>query len=51
VQRGAWNDWLEYFVLGVARMSEDTLSRAIRINGLMAEWQRTVFSIRIEPCV
>jgi Fic family protein len=27
-ERGAWNDWLEYFLLGVARMSEDALSRA-----------------------
>jgi Fic family protein len=39
---GAWNDWLEYFLLGVARMSEDALSRARRINGLLAEWQRKV---------
>ena len=41
-ERGAWNDWLEYFLLGVARMSEDALSRATRINGLLAEWQRKV---------
>jgi|SRR5450755_1436019 hypothetical protein len=31
-----------YFLLGVARMSEDALSRAMRINGLLAEWQRKV---------
>ena len=41
-ERGAWNDWLEYFLLGVARMSEDALSRATRINQLLAQWQRTV---------
>jgi Fic family protein len=41
-ERGAWNDWLEYFLLGAARMSEDALSRAMRINGLLAEWQRKV---------
>ena len=41
-ERGAWNDWLEYFLLGVARMSEDALNRATRINGLLAEWQRKV---------
>jgi Fic family protein len=41
-ERGAWNDWLEYFLLGVARMSEDALSRAMRINGLLAEWQKRV---------
>jgi Fic family protein len=38
-QRGAWPDWLEYFLLGVARMSEDSLSRATRINDLLAGWR------------
>jgi cell filamentation protein, protein adenylyltransferase len=41
-ESGAWNDWLEYFLLGVARMSEDALSRAMRINGLLADWQKRV---------
>lgn len=41
-ERGAWNDWLEYFLLGVARMSEDALSRATRINRLLEQWQRKV---------
>lgn len=41
-ERGAWNDWLEYFLLGVARMSEDASSRATRINELLANWQRQV---------
>ena len=39
-ERGAWNDWLEYFLLGVARMSEDALSRASahqRTTGRLAE--------------
>ena len=41
-ERGAWNDWLEYFLLGVARMSEDALNRAIRINEVLAQWQKKV---------
>lgn len=41
-ERGAWADWIEYFLLGVARMSEDALSRASRMNGQLAEWQRVV---------
>jgi hypothetical protein len=41
-ERGAWNDWLEYFLLGVARMSEDALSRAVRINEMLAQWQKRV---------
>ena len=36
--RGAWSEWLEYFLQGVARMSEDALSRATRINDLLAQW-------------
>jgi Fic family protein len=39
-ERGAWADWLEYFFNGVARMSEDALGRAARINELLAHWQR-----------
>jgi len=30
-ERGAWNDWW-VLLLGVARMSEDALSRAVRIK-------------------
>jgi Fic family protein len=41
-ERGAWNGWLEYFLLGVARMSEDALNRATRINRLLAQWQKKV---------
>jgi Fic family protein len=41
-ERGAWNGRLEYFLLRVARMSEDALSRAMRINQLLAQWQNRV---------
>ena len=41
-ETGAWNDWLEYFLLGIARMSEDALNRATRINQLLGQWQRKV---------
>ena len=41
-QRGEWSNWLEYFLLGVARMSEDALGRAARINRLLARWHRAV---------
>jgi Fic family protein len=41
-EHGAWLDWLEYFLLGVARMSEDALNRATRINGKLTEWQKQV---------
>jgi Fic family protein len=36
---GAWQDWLEYFLQGIARMSEDALSRTTRINNIVMEWR------------
>lgn len=41
-ERGEWTDWIEYFLLGVARMSEDAVRRAGRINAKLAEWQKNV---------
>ena len=41
-ERGEWNEWLEYFLQGVARMSEDALSRSARINSKLIEWQKKV---------
>lgn len=40
--RGDWQDWLEYFLTGVARTSEDALRRAERINLKLTEWQKSV---------
>ena len=42
-ENGDWTGWLEYFLNGVARQSEDALSRAERINRLLARW-RDVFA-------
>lgn len=41
-ERGAWQDWLIYFLNGVARQSEDALSRAERINALLMKWREMV---------
>ncbi|MFC2173030.1 Fic family protein [Acidobacteriota bacterium] len=40
--RGAWEEWLLYFLRGVLRQSEDALSRAERINEFLGNWQKTV---------
>jgi len=42
--RGAWNEWLLYFLNGIALQSEDVLSRAERINALLNQWQMIVAS-------
>ena len=37
-----WEAWLEYFLNGVARQSEDALGRAERINQRLGQWRRAV---------
>jgi Fic family protein len=39
--KGDWRGWLMYFLNGVARQSEDALSRAERINGHLARWRES----------
>jgi Fic family protein len=38
-RHGEWEEWLEYFLVGVARESEDAIGRAERITGLLAGWR------------
>lgn len=40
--RSEWNQWLEYFLNGTARMSEDVLSRTARINLLLEKWRNMI---------
>lgn len=38
-ERADWETWVRYFLNGVARQSEDALSRAERINRLLETWR------------
>lgn len=38
-EHGDWEGWVQYFLNGVARQSEDALSRAERINQLLTNWR------------
>ena len=38
-ESGEWDAWILYFLSGVARQSEDAVSRAERINALLAIWR------------
>ena len=42
--KGAWNEWLIYFLSGIALQTEDVLSRAERINDLLNKWKMQVAS-------
>ncbi len=39
---GQWEAWLEYFFNGIARMSEDVLNRAERINTTLQQWRESL---------
>ncbi len=39
-EQGNWSAWLEYFLNGIARQSEDALSRAERINQKIMDWRK-----------
>jgi Fic family protein len=41
-QKSQWDLWLEYFLNGIARISEDALSRTKRINSLIQNWREKI---------
>ena len=41
-ERADWEGWVQYFLNGVARQSEDALSRAERLNRLLETWRATL---------
>ncbi len=38
-ERGEWEEWLTYFLRGVARQAQDALDRIRRIDDLLAGWK------------
>ncbi|MCK4517525.1 Fic family protein [Candidatus Babeliales bacterium] len=48
---GSWNDWLVYFLNGVAVQSEDVLSRTERINKLICKWNKEITDNRSQAPV
>ena len=40
--QAAWEEWLAYFLNGIARMSQDSLTRAEKINDLLGQWRSQV---------
>ncbi len=41
-EAGDWEGWIEYFLNGIARQSEDVLSRTSRIEALLNQWRLAV---------
>lgn len=47
-ERGEWIEWLHYFLNGIARQSEDALSRAERINRLLDIWHKAIADVPLK---
>jgi Fic family protein len=45
-ERGAWNEWLEFFLQGVADQSRDAIERARQIQDLQAHWREQLTQTR-----
>ena len=43
---GEWEEWITYFLRGVARLSADSLGRIQRLDDLIAEWRRALAGTR-----
>jgi Fic family protein len=43
-ERGEWEEWLDYFLRGVAGQAEDALSRIQRIDVLVGGWRERIAS-------
>ncbi len=45
-ERGAWEEWLSYFLRGVVLQSDDALERLERLDDLLAGWRRELAGSR-----
>jgi Fic family protein len=45
-QRGAWKDWVEFFLQGVALQARDAMGRAKRLQDLQLEWRARLAGAR-----
>jgi Fic family protein len=50
-KRGEWEAWVQYFLHGVARQSEDALSRATRIDKILSDWGVAVADVSSKSLV
>jgi Fic family protein len=45
-ERGAWRDWVEFFLRGVAEQALDAIARAKRLQDLQSEWHARLTQAR-----
>ena len=45
-ERGAWREWLTFFLQGVSQQAQDAINRAKRLQDLQIEWRQKVAQVR-----
>ncbi|MBI3950044.1 MAG: hypothetical protein HY314_06280 [Acidobacteria bacterium] len=50
-ERGAWRDWLLFFLQGVAEQARDAITRAKRLQDLQLEWREKLQQARVTGLV
>lgn len=45
-ERGAWREWILFFLRGMAEQSQDAVARVKRLQDLQARWRRTLEGAR-----
>ena len=45
-QRGEWEEWLVYFLRGVAMQAEDAVERVQRIDDLLLDWRQRLANVQ-----
>jgi Fic family protein len=45
-EKGAWSDWISFFLHGVAEQSQDAIARATRLQDLQTLWHQQLTQIR-----
>ena len=47
-ERGAWAEWVEYFLHGVAWIATDALERSSRIRQLLQDWRKVASKAKLD---
>lgn len=48
-EKGAWAEWIGFFLTGVAEQSRDAIARAKRLQDLQASWRQTLLDRNATP--
>jgi Fic family protein len=50
-ERGAWREWLTFFLQGVSQQAQDAINRAKRLQDLQIKWRQVVTQTRASAAI